>query len=66
MELKNCRIGVLLEDYFLRRRITDLLLQNGAIVHCASDEAERERLSKGMNLDIAVVGAPKPDMCWLD
>ncbi len=32
MELKNCRIGVLLEDYLLRRSITDLLRRNGARV----------------------------------
>ena len=25
MELKNSRVGVLLEDYLLRRRLTDLL-----------------------------------------
>ena len=42
MDLKNCKIGVLLEDYLLRRRITDLLRQNGAIVHCARDEDEME------------------------
>ena len=29
MDLKNCRIGVLLEDYLLRRRITELLMRNG-------------------------------------
>ena len=66
MELKNCRIGVLLEDYLLRRRITDLLQQNGAIVHCARDEAEMAELLELMDLDIAVVGAPKPDVCWLN
>ncbi len=36
MELRSFGVGVLLEDYLLRRRITDLLLQNGAIVHCAN------------------------------
>ena len=50
MELKNCRIGVLLEDYLLRRRITDLLLQNGAIVRCARDETEMTGLSPNYQL----------------
>ena len=63
MELKNCKIGMLLEDYLLRRRITDLLRQNGAVVHCARDEAELLEL---MDLDVAVVGAPKADMCWMN
>ena len=35
MDLKNCKVGVLLEDY-LRRSITGLLERNGAVVngHC--------------------------------
>ena len=66
MELKNCRIGVLLEDYLLRKRLTDWLRDNGAIVHCARDEAEMEELMELMDLDIAVVGAPKPDTSWLN
>ena len=65
MELKNCRIGVLLEDYLLRRRITELLMRNGAIVHCARDEEEMAELLELMDLDIAVVGAPK-QVCWLN
>ena len=35
---------MLLEDYLLRRRFTDLLMRNGAIVHCCvfrSKEATR-------------------------
>ena len=44
MQLKNCGIGVLLEDYLLRWRLTDLLLKNGAVVHCARGEEEMEEL----------------------
>ena len=66
MELKNCRIGVLLEDYLLRRRITELLMRNGAIVHCARNEEEMGDLLELMDLDIVVAGAPKPDLCWLN
>ena len=62
MELKNCRIGVLLEDYLLRWRIADLLRKNGAIVHCAKDEEEMAELLKLMDLDVAVVGAPTQDL----
>ena len=62
MELKNCRIGVLLEDYLLRRRITDLLR---AIVHCARDEEGMVELLELMDLDISMVGAPK-QVCWLN
>ena len=66
MDLKNCKIGMLLEDYLLRRRFTDLLRQNGAVVHCARDEAEMEELLELMDLDIAVVGAPRKDVCWFN
>ena len=59
MQLKNCRIGVLLEDYLLRQRITDLLMRNGAVVHCARDEEEMAELLRLMDLDVAVVGAPQ-------
>ena len=37
MELKNCKIGILLEDSYVRKRIAELLMQNGAIVHYAKD-----------------------------
>ena len=47
--LKSCRILVLLEDYLLRRRITDLLRQNGAVGHCASSEEEMADLLKLMD-----------------
>jgi hypothetical protein len=41
-------------------------MQSGAIVHCARDEEEMADLLELMNLDIAVVGAPKQDVCWLN
>ena len=66
MELKNCRIGVLLEDYLLRMKITELLMRNGAVVHCARDDAEMAELLELMDLDLAVVGAPKPNLYRLN
>ena len=54
------------KEHLLRRRIADLLRKNGAIVHCARDEEEMEELLDLMDLDIAVVGAPRQDLCWLN
>ena len=41
------------------------MLQNGAVVHCARDEAEMGDLLELMDLDVVMVGAPK-QVCWLN
>ncbi len=55
MELKNCRIGILVYDPILRRMLHDLLWKNGAVVYDTDDEEELERIYELIGLDVAVV-----------
>ena len=66
MDLINCKIGILLEDFGLSRRIAKLLRQDGAIVHCAVNDEEMENLLDNLDLDIAIVGKPQPELLYLN
>jgi len=55
MELKNCKIGILLDDDRLGYALAELLMQQGAYVYRAKNEDEMERLRRGLDLDLVVV-----------
>ena len=58
MELKNYRIGIQLDDVPLQMHLAGLLMRKGAFVYTARNDAEIERLLDGLDLDMAIVGAP--------
>jgi hypothetical protein len=62
MDLKNCKIGMLISDPILGRMLYDLLWKNGAVVHCAKDEEEMERFYRLLGFDLAIVELePEPE-----
>ena len=60
MSVKNCKIGVLIEDDNLRTALYHLLIKHGAIVHCARNEEEMWTLADLLNFDLAVVSVGDP------
>ena len=59
MDLKNRRIALHIDDPDLRRRLSELLMNNGAVVHGARDEVELQRLLDKLGVEI-VVATVKP------
>jgi hypothetical protein len=63
MELKNCRIGMLIADRMLRRMLSELLWKNGAAVYCADTEEEMAVLVERVGLELVVTkvnSGPEP------
>ena len=58
MELKNCKIGILLDDAQLQMHLAELLLRKGTFVYTARNDEEMERFLDGLDLDMAIVGVP--------
>ena len=55
MELKYCKVGVLISDSDLRKRLSDLLWQNGAVVYSTGDDDEMERWIQIFGIGVVVV-----------
>ena len=55
MELKNCKIGILIYDQILRHMLSDLLNKNGAKVFSTDNDEEIEKINELIGLDVAVV-----------
>ena len=55
MDLKNRRIALHIDDPDLRRRLSELLMNNGAVVHGARDEVELQRLLDKLGVEVVVV-----------
>ena len=58
MELKNCKIGIQLDDAQLQLHLAELLMRKGAFVYTARNDEEMELLLDGLDLDMAIVGVP--------
>ena len=55
MDLKNAKVGVLINDPILRRVLSDLLWKNGAVVYQTSHEEEMEQFIKIFNIGLVMV-----------
>lgn len=65
--MKNCRIGILIEDRSIRAALNRLLWQNGAIVYCADTYEQMEELDSIIGFDLAIVSVePKPEFFSLN
>lgn len=62
MSLKNCKIGILIEDRAARAALSRLLWQNGAIVYCADSDEELQTFEEIIGFDWAIVSVePQPE-----
>ena len=59
MQLKDSRIGILLQDRELRTALTHLLRDQGVIVFCAENENEMRIILETMKPDMAIVNVEK-------
>ena len=55
MELKNCKIGILIYDPMLRRMLSELLWKNGAVVYATDSDEDLKNIVELIGLDVAVV-----------
>jgi DNA-binding response OmpR family regulator len=55
MELKNAKIGVLVNDPTLRKTLSDLLWKNGAVVYATYDDEEMEQFIRIFNIRLVMV-----------
>lgn len=55
MELKNAKIGMLINGPTLRRVFSDLLWKNGAVVYQTSHEEEMEQFIRIFNIGLVLV-----------
>ena len=55
MELKNAKIGVLVNDPTLRKTLSDLPWKNGAVVYATYDDEEMEQFIRIFNIRLVMV-----------
>ena len=65
MELKNRRVAVRIEDAQLARKLSDLLMKNGAVVHRARDEDELRLFVDRLGVEVVIAEA-RPDRSSLN
>lgn len=62
MSLKNCTIGILIEDRATRAVLSRLLWQNEAIVYCADSDEEMQMFEEIIGFDLAIISVePQPE-----
>jgi DNA-binding response OmpR family regulator len=55
MELKNAKIGVLVNDPTLRKTLSDLLWKSGAVVYSTDDGEEMEQFIRMFHIGLVLV-----------